>query len=301
VNVFGRLAVCVCVAGATAVLAQTQPAADVLMQGPAGAVTASDVEAAVQQYPLASRRSMLTRPEQVQRIAEDTYVRRALAREAETTGLDKDPLVQAMVQLARERILSEARMYEVGKSGWPAEEVLEKFAQEQYKAQPDRFMAKERVQARHILIAAKENTEAARADAKALAQTLLQQAKAGAAFAELATQHSADQATASRGGDLGLFELGTMVPAFEAALKDMSTAGQLSDVVETQFGYHVIRFERRVPAGVRPYDEVKPELVRQARDKHHRDAQQQGIAKIQSQAVGNNQAVEAVNKRYAAQ
>lgn len=297
-NVFRSLAFSLAVVGTGSATAQS--VADVVMRGPGGQVTAVDVEAAVQQFPLASRKSMLARPEQVQRIAEDTYVRRTLAQEAEQTGLDKDPLVHSMIRLARERILSDARLYEVGKAGWPNEVALEAFAREQYKAQPERFTAKERVQARHILISAKEGAEAGRAEAKAKAQDLLQQVKNGASFEALATQHSADQATASRGGDVGLFELGTMVPAFEAALKDMTTAGQLSDVVETQFGYHIIRFEQRVPAGVRPFEEVKADLMRQARDKHHREAQQAGIAKIQSTAVGNNQAVDAMNKKYGA-
>lgn len=283
-----------------AVTATAQPTPDVMMQGSGGQVTAVDVEAAVQQFPLASRKSMLARPEQVQRIAEDTYVRRTLAQEAEQTGLDKDPLVQSMIRLARERILSDARLYEVGKAGWPDDAALEAYAREQYKAQPERFAAKERVHARHILLAPKEATDAGRAEAKAKAQELLQQLKSGAGFDALANQQSSDQATASRGGDLGLFELGTMVPAFDAALKDMTTAGQLSEVVETQFGYHIIRFEQRVPAGTRPFDEVKTDLVRQVRDKHHRDAQQAGIAKIQSTAVGNNQAVDAMSKKYAA-
>ena len=298
-NSVRRFALALCLLGATN--AWSQSVDEVLMQGPGGLVTAGDVEAAVQQFPLASRRSVLSRPEQVQRIAEDTYVRRVLAQEAEQTGLDKDPLVQSMIRLARERILSDARLYEVGKAGWPSDAVLEKFAFEQYKAQLERFTAKERVRARHILIAANDATEAAKAEAKAKANALRQQIKSGASFDSLAAQHSADQATASRGGDLGLFELGTMVPAFESALKDMTKAGQLSEVIETQFGYHIIRFERRVPAGVREFEEVKADLMRQARDKHHREAQQAGIAKIQSTAVGNNQAVDAMNKKYAGQ
>ncbi len=297
-SIVRSLALSLVLVGAAGATAQTS--ADVVMQGPGGQVTAFDVEAAVQQFPLASRKSVLARPEQVQRIAEDVYVRRTLAQEAEQAGLDKDPQVQSLIRLARERILSDARLYEVGKAGWPNEAALEAFAREQYKAQPERFTAKERVQARHILVAAKEGTEASRAEAKGKAQELLLQVRNGASFEALATQHSADQATASRGGDLGLFELGTMVPTFEAALKDMTTAGQLSDVVETQFGYHIIRFEQRLPAGVRPFEEVKTDLMRQVRDKHHREAQQAGIAKIQSTAVGNNQAVEAMNKKYGA-
>lgn len=297
-TVFRSVAFVLGIAGTLGAIAQ--PTSDVVMQGPGGQVTTVDVEAAVQQFPLASRKSMLARPEQVQRIAEDTYVRRVLAQEAEQTGLDKDPLVQSMVRLARERILSDARLYDVGKAGWPDDVALESFAREQYKAQPERFTAKERVQARHILVAAQEATDVSRAAAKAKAEDLLQQIKNGASFESLAAQHSVDQATASRGGDLGLFEVGTMVPTFEAALKDMTTAGQLSEVVETQFGYHIVRFEKRVPAGIRPFDEVKADLIRQARDKHHRDAQQAGITKIQSTAVGNNQAVEAMNKKYAA-
>lgn len=298
-KVFRSVAFSLVLVGTAVVMAQ--PTVDVLMQGPGGQVTAVDVEAAVQQFPLSSRKSILAKPEQVQRIAEDTYVRRVLAQEAEQAGLEKDPLVQSMIRLARERILSDARLYEVGKAGWPNDAALEAFAREQYKAQPERFTAKERIQAKHILISAKEGTDAGRAEAKSKVHDLLQQVKKGASFETLAKQHSFDQATALHGGDLGLFELGTMDPAFEAALKNMTKAGELSDVVQTQFGYHIIRFERRLPAGVRPFEEVKADLMRQARDKHHREAQQAGIAKIQSTAVGNNQAVDAMNKKYGAQ
>lgn len=282
---------------ATSVAAQSPN--EVLMGGVGGNVTALDVEAAVQAYPLNSRRSMLSRVEQVQRIAEDTYVRRVLAQEAVATGLEQDPLVQAMVRQAKDRILSDARLYDVGKAGWPADAALQKYAQEQYAAQPASFKVGERVRAKHILVAPKATTEEGQAQALQQTQDILGRIKAGASFEELAKTISADQATAARGGDLGLFELGSMVPEFEAALKGLKQPGELSEVVKTQFGYHIIRFEERLPAGTRTFDEVKDGLMRQARDKAHREAQNAAIAQIQTGAKGNTEAAEAMAKRYA--
>ena len=72
---------------------------------------------------------------------------------------------------------------------------------------------------------------------------------------------SLDTSNAGKGGDLGFFGRGKMVPAFEEAAFALTEPGQLSDLVETQFGYHIIRLEARRDAGRRSFDEVRDELV----------------------------------------
>lgn len=123
--------------------------------------------------------------------------------------------------------------------------VTEEDAQKYYDENPDDFKTPEQVHASHILIAPQAtdpNTDPnqAKAQARERAATLLKQVKEGADFATLAKENSADTQSAVRGGDIGLFTRGQMVPPFEEAAFTLKV-GEISELVETQFGYHIIK------------------------------------------------------------
>lgn len=86
-----------------------------------------------------------------------------------------------------------------------------------------------------------QNDASLNADAKKQAEDVLSKAKAGQDFAELAKKYSQDTATASKGGDLGMVKKGTMVPEFEDALWKLKNVGDVSDLVKTVYGYHIIK------------------------------------------------------------
>ncbi|GAA4308757.1 peptidylprolyl isomerase [Nibribacter koreensis] len=94
--------------------------------------------------------------------------------------------------------------------------------------------------ASHILIKPENTTPEAKAAAKAKAQDIYNQIKGGADFAMMAAQHGTD-GTASQGGDLGWFTQGRMVPAFEKAVFGASSAGLLPNLVETEYGFHIVK------------------------------------------------------------
>ena len=94
--------------------------------------------------------------------------------------------------------------------------------------------------ASHILFRSDDSSEAAKKVAKEKARKVLAEIKAGADFAAKAREHGSD-GTASSGGDLGWFGKGTMVKPFENAVFGASKAGLLNDVVETEFGFHIIK------------------------------------------------------------
>jgi peptidyl-prolyl cis-trans isomerase D len=96
------------------------------------------------------------------------------------------------------------------------------------------------VRASHILIRPEGETPEAKAAAQAKAQDVLTQIKNGADFAQMATQHGTD-GTASTGGDLGWFAEGRMVPEFDKAVFAASGPGLLPNLVETEYGYHIIK------------------------------------------------------------
>lgn len=124
-----------------------------------------------------------------------------------------------------------------------------------YDKNPDKFKQDEAVRASHILFRVEENADAA-TKKKALdeAQAVLKQARGGADFAELAKKHSAD-GSAQQGGDLNFFTRGQMVPAFDQAAFAMKP-GEISDIVTTQFGYHIIKVTDRRAASTVPFEQV---------------------------------------------
>jgi peptidyl-prolyl cis-trans isomerase C len=123
-----------------------------------------------------------------------------------------------------------------------------------------RFRQEDSVHASHILIRVEEQADVAtRAKGKTQADDLLKQLKKGAAFADLAKKYSQDPGSAPNGGDLGFFNRGQMVPAFDQAAFALKP-GQTSGVVETPFGYHIIRVSEMKPGRDLGYDEVKAQI-----------------------------------------
>jgi len=130
------------------------------------------------------------------------------------------------------------------------------------------YTTPEQVRASHILLKTEGKDDAA---VKAKAEEILKEAKGGADFAELAKKNSEDDSNAKNGGDLDYFGRGRMVPEFDAAAFNMEP-GQISDLVKTQFGYHIIKLTDKKAGTTRPLDEVRQQLTDQIQSER---AQQQ--------------------------
>jgi peptidyl-prolyl cis-trans isomerase C len=128
-----------------------------------------------------------------------------------------------------------------------------------YEKNPDKFKQPEAVHASHVLIAVPQGaTEAAKKVARAKAEEVLRKARSGEDFAALARTYS-DDASKQHGGDLGFFPRGQMVPAFETVAFALQP-GQTSDIVETPFGFHVIKVIEKRPAQTVPFGEVSARI-----------------------------------------
>jgi len=128
-----------------------------------------------------------------------------------------------------------------------------------YTGNKDKFESPEQAHARHILVAVDEKAdEKTRQAGKAKADDLLAQLKGGANFEELAKK-SSDCPSAPQGGDLGFFGHGQMVPEFDTAAFALKP-GDLSGVVTTKFGYHIIKLEEKKDAGLVPETDVAPKI-----------------------------------------
>src|SRR5689334_17367159 len=126
----------------------------------------------------------------------------------------------------------------------------------EYNNNVEQYSTPEQVRASHILLKTEGKDDAA---VKAKAEELLKQARSGADFAELAKKNSEDEASAKNGGELDYFRKGRMVPEFDAAVFAMQP-GQISDLVKTQYGYHIIKLVDKKPATTRPLAEVRQQL-----------------------------------------
>ena len=128
-----------------------------------------------------------------------------------------------------------------------------------YDSRPELFKQPEQVKASHILIkAAQDADEAQKKEARKKIEAVQKKLKGGQDFAALAREFS-EGPSAPRGGELGYFGRGQMVPAFETVAFAMKP-GEVSDVVETRFGYHLIKVEDKKSAGTVSYTEVKGQL-----------------------------------------
>lgn len=130
-----------------------------------------------------------------------------------------------------------------------------------YQARKDTLKTQEQRRASHILIQVAEDADQQTRDAaRDKAQELLDQIRAGADFAALAEKNSDDPGSASQGGDLGFFAKGVMVPEFEASAFSLQP-GEVSDLVQSQFGFHIIKLTEVQAAEVPAFDAVRGELL----------------------------------------
>jgi peptidyl-prolyl cis-trans isomerase C len=147
-----------------------------------------------------------------------------------------------------------------------------------YDQHQSQYSQQEQVRARHILIKVPPETSAAdEAKMKEKATKALARAKKGESFGKLA-QELSDDTSQANGGDLGLFKRGQMVAPFEEAAFALKV-GQVSELVRTPFGYHIIKLEERHPEKPLSYDEAKEQVKKDL-------TQERGLARYQEYIAG---------------
>jgi parvulin-like peptidyl-prolyl isomerase len=146
-----------------------------------------------------------------------------------------------------------------------------------------RLTLPEQVRVRHILLTWKPlGTLDDRAAVRAQMTPILEETRRGGDFAELARAHSED-ATAQDGGDTGFFYRGRMVPAFEDAAFALQP-GEISDLVETPFGVHILKLEERQEARLLPLEEIREQLRDHVRNERAEAAVEAEIVRLRDAA-----------------
>ncbi len=174
------------------------------------------------------------------------------------TALDQQGFTEEEfeTELRRQMVIEELIRSQVYDQVAVSEEEMRTF----YDDNPQYFQQDDQVAARHIIFTTEGVEESERAALQEELEEIRQEIEDGADFGEMAREHSQGP-SAPDGGDLGTFGRGQMVPEFEEAAFELEV-GELSPVIETQFGYHILQVTERVPAQTQSYEEAQ-ERIRQ--------------------------------------
>ena len=158
-------------------------------------------------------------------------------------------------------------MEDLEKDIHPGDEEIKRY----YDENATKFAREKQVRAQHILFRVKPDaTEAEVEKIRAGAQKILDEAKKGKDFSDLAKKYSQDEGTAKKGGELGFFSAKQMEPAFSAAAFALKP-GEISDLVRTPYGFHIIKSEEIAEARTAPLDEVKGDIERDIKSQGAQD------------------------------
>lgn len=175
--------------------------------------------------------------------------------------------------------------------------VSESDLQRSYREGMDSYRQPERVQVRHILIKTQGKPKEEVPKLKTKAEDLLKQLQHGGDFAELAKKNSEDTGSGAKGGELGFIVRGQTVPNFEKAAFSLKP-GELSGLVETEYGYHILQVEGKQEAHTQSFEEVKPQLLAEAQKQAGAEALGKAVEAAHSEIVKNPGQAESIAKKY---
>ncbi len=240
-------------------------------------LTLKQFEDQVRELPPQLQMALKQRPDLKKQFLDRWVQVTLLALAARDRGLDRQPDVRVQLEDAANSIL--ARAYLRKEIEGKDVNVTDREVEQYYKANKDKFRVPESVKASHILIKVDKNGDKkAWEAAKEKAEMVRKKALKGESFAELAKKYSDDPGSKNKGGELGYFTKGRMVPEFEKAAFSLKK-GEISKPVKTAFGYHVIKLEDRKPAHQKKLSEVretvKSQLLKEKRRKIMNDVLKQ--------------------------
>jgi peptidyl-prolyl cis-trans isomerase C len=220
-------------------------------------ITISDVERIIGYYEPEKQKILEQNPQYKVNLLKRIVQGKVISKIARDAGFDKKAGIKEQIEL----LINDFLTIEYIKNNVIKEiNVSEEDINLYYKSHKNEFTVPEQVKARHILIRVdKSASEEDKKKAKEKAEALLKRIKNGEDFEKLASEFSEDPGSNKKGGDLGYFSRGRMIKSFEDVAFSLKP-GEVSDVVETSFGYHIIKVEDRKPEELQPLEKVKDEV-----------------------------------------
>ncbi|NLI80462.1 MAG: hypothetical protein GX443_02080 [Deltaproteobacteria bacterium] len=220
----------------------------------------SDLERFISYHPVSEQQGIRGNPDRILSLIRRMLEAKAVAAIAREEKFDERREVREQLQYIEEDFLSREYLNKVVMSGV---KVTEEEMREFYRVNEENLAAPEQVRVRQILIRTSPgDTEEERKKTRERAQSVLDRLRNGEEFTKAVNLYSEDPDPEVRksGGDLGFFTRGQMIEVIEDAAFSLKK-GEISDLIETPFGFHIIKVEERVEAKPRSFEEVK-ELIR---------------------------------------
>jgi parvulin-like peptidyl-prolyl isomerase len=223
-----------------------------------GTITTLELESDLIRFPQEQREKTIKNPQMMSQLMDNIHLYKILAERAEKSGYTNQQIVKSSAEIARIRSIGGNYLQSLQEAEKKRIGDLTSAAREKFLRDPTKYRLPESVSATHVLIGVKDRSEA---QAKELAEQVRQRLVKGESMEELVTKYSDDIGSKNRGGALGMFGRGAMVKEFEEAAFALTKDGEISPVVKTQFGYHVIRLTSKQAAKQQSFDEVKDVLI----------------------------------------
>lgn len=241
---------------AIAVDTSVAPSTVVAKQGDVS-VTLQDIDVFAQTMPAEQRRGFFDNPTRLEDLITTLLLKKRLAKEARDIGLDHDPSVAAQMSIAADSALGTARMQKFKQDlKYPD---FSELAREDFIGHKERYVVSPKIDVKHVLISIKTHTKE---EAQALAETVRQQAAAKPGdFDALIETYSEDPSKPENHGLMKDAGSERYVRAFSDAAKLLTKPGEISPVVETPFGYHVLQFVAKTASTQPKFDDVKAQIV----------------------------------------
>ena len=267
----------------------------ILLRSGATAITEQDLQQELLVLSEAERLQTLASLDELKAFLRQLYLGKRLVAEAERLGLDNQPTIRAHLAAQRRWVLSDALRGHLEKQIEQPD--FASLAREYYAIHRDQFQLTEQFKVAHIL--KKTHCQCERDEQRQRIEQLLTRLQAGEDFATLAKNESEDTASAPKGGDLGdATKPEQLVAPFAEAMVKLAP-GQLSGVVETEYGFHIIKLLDRQPARPQSFEEVQQSLEQKLGMSYMKDRlQQQGQSYLPgADAQYDNSALESLVRR----
>lgn len=258
-------------------------------------LTQDELDAAFMGIPYEHRLLFIRDGAKVEALVKSLLRNKLIAADAKRSGFDQNPMMLKRLQLAAEKELAEAWVVDLLDNAPEAD--YEAMAREHYLANPDDYMTPDAIDVSHILIQSESRSDQ---EALEIASQLREDLRDDpASFDEFVVEFSDDPAKQTNGGRYPRVQRGQMVKPFEDAAFSLGEVGAISEPVKTAYGYHIIRLNRAFPPALVPFDQIREQLMQQAKEQHLADVRRRYIREQVAEPIDiADGALEAMVKRY---
>lgn len=258
-------------------------------------LTQDELDAAFSRIPEIHRLAFIRDGERVDTLVQNLLRTKQVAADAKANDYDEEKLVILRTQMAVEKELAEAWVQQIVANMPPVDYAA--LAYEYYLAHPEEYQTPETVDVTHLLIKSDTRPEQ---EALETARDLLTQLRDDPAqFDEFVMKYSEDPAKNGNRGRYPRMQRGQMVLPFEEAAFAMTEPGAISDLVQTRYGFHIIRFNGRTAPETIPFEQVKPLATEQAKQRYADDFRRNYLLKLVREPIEiPDGAIETMARRY---